>query len=144
MIDRPGPTAPHAARGSTAPSGRRWLPFAAALVVLVLVAIGFLTANLPTELGNGTDLRPHEGLEKSLRPIPTEVAYVSRDAALVAFVDVRRLTETAFGRSLASLPRVSELRASLLADTGIDVSADVNSLIIVASRPGSTRNRPLP
>ena len=141
MIEHPPSITPRAAAASIA-SRRRWLRFAAALGALVLVGIAFLAVNPRTELGMDTDLRPLAGPEKSLRRIPMEVAYASPDAALVAFVDVRRVTESAFGRTLVSLPRLSEGRASLLAETGIDVSTDVDSLMVVAGR-SSTRGRPL-
>ena len=117
----------------------RRLTYGVALGLLVVVGAVFLAVSLLTQVGRETSLGVPQGPEKPLRPLPQEIVYVARNAALVAFIDVRGVMESEFGRTLASSQHLADARARFLDEAGIDIYSELDSLIVVAFASGTGR-----
>jgi hypothetical protein len=61
---------------------------------------------------------------------PAELAYVPADTAAVAFADVRHIMDSQFRQRVRAFIPKGEAKDRLLAETGIDVERDVDSVVV--------------
>lgn len=87
-------------------------------------------SGLVVAVGLGTGLVAYYGGELTTRRAPlTEFAYVPESVTAVAYADVRHIMQSEFHHRLRAMMPAGPERQRLLADTGIDLERDIDSVV---------------
>jgi hypothetical protein len=108
----------------------RYFLVGSGLIVVVGLCTGlvaYYTGNLPLGAARG----------------PAELAYVPSDTAAIAYADVRHIMDSEFRQRVRSLLPAGEGKQQLLAQTGIDVEQDVDSVVAALGGPDGRQQTPV-
>jgi hypothetical protein len=104
-----------------------------------------VTSGLIVVAGLGTGLVAvySGGLSGSSAQPLGELAYVSSEANAVAYADVRRIMDSEFRQRLRAVLPTGEGKARFLAETGIDIERDIDSVLVGLSERAVAAGGPL-
>jgi hypothetical protein len=74
---------------------------------------------------------------------PAELAYVPPDTAAIAYADVRHIMDSEFRKRVRSLIPTGEGKERLLAQTGIDVERDIDSVVATLGDGDNGQQKPI-